>query len=246
MSLDSHCFALHVTSLNLTKLADSVCKIDKSLDAQLIHRIYSILRLKENERVILFNETHYALVLLKKISPRELILYFEEIQPHVSLDPSVTWWLPLLKKEAFEQALYTLTEMGAQSIIPIRTQKSSHKWGTSKEYDRARAIMIAAAEQSKQFLIPKLEPVQELLQCKADSEVKVFFDASGKPFIQSLKEQNISTQSIIACSGPEGDLTTDEKNYLKMQGFVFCKLTKTVLRAQQAVALGLGILRTVL
>ncbi len=50
----------------------------------------------------------------------------------------------------------------------------------------------------------------------------------------------------MAVIGPEGDLTKEEKAYLKEQGFLFCALTPTVLRAQQAVALGLGILRSYL
>ena len=53
-------------------------------------------------------------------------------------------------------------------------------------------------------------------------------------------------EPIYGSVGPEGDLTLEEKAYLKQLGFVFCALTPTVLRAQQAVALGLGVLRSYL
>lgn len=52
--------------------------------------------------------------------------------------------------------------------------------------------------------------------------------------------------AIIACAGPEGDLTYEEKMQLTEDGFAFCALTPTVLRAQQAIAIGLGAIRSYL
>ena len=42
------------------------------------------------------------------------------------------------------------------------------------------------------------------------------------------------------------DLTEQEKNLLQDQGFLFCALTPTILRAQQAVALSAGLIRSLL
>ena len=42
--------------------------------------------------------------------------------------------------------------------------------------------------------------------------------------------------------GPEGDLTMQEKDLLKERDVQFLRLTPTVLRAQQAVAVSMGIL----
>ena len=46
--------------------------------------------------------------------------------------------------------------------------------------------------------------------------------------------------------GPEGDLTHEEKQFVDDHGFIFCKLTPTIMRAHQAVAVGLGVLRSML
>lgn len=52
-------------------------------------------------------------------------------------------------------------------------------------------------------------------------------------------------QELILMVGPEGDLIP-EKKLLVHAGFTFCSLTPTVLRSVQAIALGLGMFRSVL
>ncbi len=126
--------------------------------------------------------------------------------------------LPLLKREAFESALYTLCEMGATSIQPLITQKSRTNWDSEKDFARVLTTMRAAAG------------------------TKIFFDPAGMPLKQMLSLP--MTGPLYGCVGPEGGLTPEEKEHLKALGFVFCRLTPTVLRARQAVAVGLGILRS--
>ena len=54
------------------------------------------------------------------------------------------------------------------------------------------------------------------------------------------------SNNIVLMVGPEGDLMGDEKAYLNGNGFVFCQLTPTILRAQQAVTVSVGALRSLL
>ena len=60
-----------------------------------------------------------------------------------------------------------------------------------------------------------------------------------KKLISELK----LTSKIFLLWGPEGDLTSTEKQQVLTAGFQFSKLTPTVLRASQAVAVGLGLIR---
>ncbi len=55
-----------------------------------------------------------------------------------------------------------------------------------------------------------------------------------------------NSDALVICSGPEGDLTCEEKRMLADANFLFCALTPTVLRAQQAVAVGLGSFRSLM
>lgn len=229
-----HLFAVHVAELGVA-------------DSALFHRCKNVLRLKPGQQVLLFDDNHQALATIEAYSKKAVAVSLEGKKSLACIKPEIHWLLPLLKREAFEQALYSLCEMGVTSIYPVRTSKASRQWGTEKDFARARTIMIAAAEQAKQFVIPTIHPVGELLNWQkeeSDRSTRLFFDPTGMPLKQMLESSLVGP--IYGSVGPEGDLTVEEKSYVKEQGFVFCALTPTVLRAQQAVALGLGVLRSYL
>lgn len=220
-------------------------------DPELVHRIVTILRLEKGDELVLFDAHHHCTVTLTALDGRRSVLVdIHEIHENKRLSPTIEWLLPVLKREAFEEAIYTLTELGATSIQPILTQKS-HRFWSEKEESRCRKIMIAAAEQSKQYALPQVLPIipleMWLMKAQVPATIKLFFDPQGIPLRDAfalIEQQKI--HRLIALAGPEGDLTYEEKLMVTDQGFVFCALTPTVLRAQQAVAIGLGALRSLL
>lgn len=222
------------------------------IDPELVYRIISVLRLERHDRIILFDSRHhlYATIIDAEVK-KSVTIQIQEIRENKQLKPTIHWLLPLLKREAFEEALYTLTELGAQTIQPLLTQKTVRFFAGEREMVRSQKILVAAAEQSKQFVIPLLQPIIPLdvwlLKSQHPDSAKIFFDPAGLPLgevIELIKHKK--PLEIIACAGPEGDLTYEEKAMLNDQGFVFCALTQTVLRAQQALAIGLGSLRSLL
>jgi 16S rRNA (uracil1498-N3)-methyltransferase len=224
-----HLFAVHIDKI-------------ATHDAGLFHRLNQVLRIDRGEQVILFDDTHQALATITDYRQKTVHFSLDTKVLIQRLRPEIHWLLPLLKREAFEQAIYALCEMGATSIYPIKTAKATKAWGSEKDYARARTIMIAAAEQSKQFALPVLHRITELTTWHATGE-KIFFDPEGTPLKEVLGTLK-AAGPIYGMTGPEGDLTEEEKSYLHEQGFVFCALTPTVLRAQQAISVGLGIVRS--
>lgn len=211
---------------------------------ELYHRLHTVLRLKPGEQVILFDQAEHAQATIDRYGKKMVHLTVGKKFPSMILTPEVHWFLPLLKRDAFEHSLYTLAELGATSITPVVTTKSRQKWGTDKEQVRAHTIMIAAAEQAKQFKIPELRPTIPLSEISAIGDA-LFFDPEGKPLGEVVHALS-KTTALSLMAGPEGDLTADEKNFLRDQGYLFCALTPTVLRASQAVTVGLGCIRSLL
>lgn len=72
---------------------------------------------------------------------------------------------------------------------------------------------------------------------------KIFFDPQGSK-IEVLLPEIKNAQHIILAIGPEGDLTSEEKDLIKRSGFIFATLTATILRACQAALLSAGIIRS--
>ncbi|MEX0848811.1 MAG: RsmE family RNA methyltransferase [Candidatus Dependentiae bacterium] len=218
-------------------------------DADMVRRISSILRLRPGDSLLLFDQQMHMEVVLLSLEKKKIICQIKNIKQNNIITPHITVWLPLLKREAFEHAIYSLVELGVNTIQLVSTAKEQRHWHGQKELNRLHNIMIAAAEQSKNFALPLLkEPrtLQELLLAKS-GEKSLFFDVQGKPLLEvanacALQKNN----AYIILVGPEGDLTESEKNQLRNDQFMFVHLTPTILRAQQAVAVGVGALRSLL
>ncbi len=218
-------------------------------DPDLVRRIVKVLRLSEGDTFILFDQNiHLRVQLIAFHAKRSIELKLLSRKENATLQPAISFFLPILKRDALEQAIYSLVELGATEIQLMSTQKVQRKWGGEKELDRLRTIMIAAAEQSKQYRIPALhepKPFEDIVQQIDDS--CFFFDSQGKdllPVIELIRKER--PQNISLMIGPEGDITTQEKELLKERGVQFLRLTPTILRARQAVAVSMGIFRSLL
>jgi 16S rRNA (uracil1498-N3)-methyltransferase len=217
-------------------------------NADILNRIKTILRLQIGQKLVLFDRFCSVEACIRNLTKKFLEGIIISRHMHTVVKPSVTVALPLLKREAFEQACYGLTELGITALQPLITQKIHRVWFGAKEHERLMRVMIAAAEQSKNFALPELYAPQMfndfLQQCSRFSH-KVYYDPDGQslfPLLVDLQSHK-NTANLICIVGPEGDLTVSEKEQLCHAGFVFYTLGSTVLRAVHAIQLGVGALR---
>ncbi len=222
-------------------------------DPSLLHRLITVLRLEPGRQFILFDQTRNLTCQITAVINKDYI-YVTVIEDrlHQPLAPMIHWLLPLLERDAFREAVYALTAMGATSIQPLITKKIHRAWINPKEIERLQRIMISAAEQSKQFVLPTLMPVQDI-SCLPDSvtaqksTARIFFDSTGSLSEQVIKQLWDSQPTSILCIvGPEGDLTHQEKDRVQSQNFIQCALTPTILRAETAVIVAMGMLRSLI
>ncbi len=275
---DTHSFALYIPSLsNLVKSNPHHKSLDIT-DADFLHRISSVLRLEAGEAVILFDQTMHCTATISEIIKKKLI----RVTVHALIEntvcaPEITFLLPLLKRDALETALYALTEVGVNKIQLVLTSKSQKSW-SQKDQERANKINIAAAEQSKNFAFPVIQPpipLEQALACINPKSQRIFFDPTGIPLKDFLgpsictcgatQDVYLRLHMVSDCEaivsnhgrgersvvftlaiGPEGDLTSAEKQLMQKNGFIFCVLTPTILRASQAAALSAGIIRSMI
>jgi 16S rRNA (uracil1498-N3)-methyltransferase len=257
MDNNKHIFSLFSPniSLNFTSSVNMVGELLCIKDAQLWHRIINILRLKSNEPFIVFNsKISITLSLKEKTLDTKNIIYgvVLNIQAVTPLNPKIILCVGLLKKESFESVIYYAGQMGVTEVYPILTGKINRRWWSLHEQARLYKILISACEQAKNFYVPKLhEPVlfshlenitrQELniLNICLDQE-----GASASTLVKILSGH--SDTSILLAFGPEGGFTEQEKTFLISHSFNFYSLTPTILRTQEAVAVGVGFIRSLL
>jgi RsmE family RNA methyltransferase len=245
--MNKHEFALYYPQLSDHSLTSGTIALTHK---ELVHRITTILRLQSEETVILFDKNQYAQVQLQVMSRTRIDGIILAVHKNKSAAPAITALIPLLKKDSLETLAYNLVELGVTSYQIISSQKTQRSWQGTKEQIRLDNIMIAAAEQSKNFFIPQScgqpKALQDALEDIRTSNVpytKIFFDVDGDR-MQELFVRIHNPHHFVVTVGPEGDFTTDEKLLLKQHNFMTCRLTPTVLRSWQAATLGIGVIRS--
>ncbi len=234
----AHEFALYVQMLASDIKKDDLFVLD---NPDTVHRISRVLRLDAGDCLMLFDKQRHCLVSLETIHKHAIHVRVIASALHERFASHITLLLPLVKREALEQSVYSAVELGVSHIQLMLTQKVQRTW-QDKELIRLEHIMVAAAEQSKNFLLPTIArpiPLQDILL----SDKTFFFDVQGAPYAKVLAADDLRDAYTIIV-GPEGDLTESEKFYLQQQQVSFVRLTPTILRVQQAVALAIGIVRS--
>lgn len=249
---EKHEFALFVESLS--SLVRSINPGQQFIitDESLFHRMMTVLRLRVGDTCVVFDSTMHALCAIGGfVGKKHVHMVVQTKNVTTSLRPNITFLLPLLKRDDYENALYALAEVGVNTIQLVSTKKTQGSWSGQRDKDRTMRILVAAAEQSKNYAIPEVKapvPLDVVLGTMSNKkERKIFFDPAGQAFftVMSLLAHH-KPEHVVLLIGPEGDLTVEEKKMAQQSGFIFCALTPTVIRAAQAAALGAGFVRSLL
>lgn len=226
-------------------------------DATVIHRLQHVLRAQKGEAVTLFDDTVHATCTITDYSKGRAVLTIGTVVKNVPVLPKLTVILPLLKREALDEVVYACRELGVSAIFFVSTDKSSRHSLSVSERERLERVSIAAAEQSKNFSPcvflndfkkETLPTLTELLETHKNTQNfleagKLYADPSGLVWQQIRSTFFADTKEFFVCVGPEGDMSDREKELLRSYNFTFCQLGSTILRAQQAAIVLIGIVR---
>jgi RsmE family RNA methyltransferase len=213
-------------------------------DAALINRISVILRLRIGEQLTLFNRQNHALVTIVSIGKKSITVRCETIYKNKIYSPTITALLPLLKKDDLATAIVQLVACGISAIQLLTTENTQRAWGGDAEYERLERLIIASAEQAKQFAVPLLHKPISLQDAIAQHKMLIVGDPAGLPFKEIMQKLPDTLRECAVLVGPEADFTSQEKNLLETAGALHCSLTPTVLRSYLAVTLLAGALRS--
>lgn len=247
----AHKFAFYVSGLDELmrhKVSGDYIHIK---DPDLVHRIINVLRLKKNEACTFFNQTLSVEVNVGDVLKKVLLCALVQVRVVVELIPSITFVLPVLKRENLDEALSHLAEVGINKIRLVYTDHTQRVL-LEKDIDRCRRVLIAAAEQSKYFAFPTLyapESLEKVITAYGQERpcLRLVCDPTGASFFdQILKIKEHISQDIWIAVGPEADFSAQEKRFLSDKGFIKVALTQTILRASQAASLSAGILRSLI
>ncbi len=220
------------------------------LDSDFVFRVFKVLRLRKNDQLIVFNDKQVFFCKVLDIDSQKALLFVLKQEPqqesfHLCLN------LGILKKSSFEEAVYFAVEAGVSEIQPIIADKIHHNFWSDQELARLQRIIIGAREQSKSFLPVRLlspKSLDQLFQDPSKSGINFLFDQSGTTFWKSkilfdnlAKDDKKAFFNIFI--GPEAGFSDRELSKIKENNAQVVRLTKTVLRAPEAVLLAVSLFR---
>ena len=208
-----------------------------------VHHAKNVLRLQVNEEVVIFDDkgNEYRSV-LDKLSPKSMIFKVKDKKNFI-LNPSkikITVACAIPKDSRMDEIIDKLTQLGAQRIIPLETERVIVKLDKHKKIlrqERWKKIALNASLQSQRNTLPILEPIKKIGQLLSDSgsfDLKLIPTLTGerKPLKEILKESK--SKNILVIIGPEGDFTSGELDSAKKAGCIPVSLGDLVLRVETA------------
>ena len=221
------------------------------LDKSQSHYIKNVMRVKVGDMFNIFNENDGEWrVKLKEIKKNKLIVNVEEyigIKP----EPADVWVLfAPVKKLRTDYISQKITELGAQLIWPIITERTQFK---SIKSSKILSNAIEAAEQCGLTSIPKVKKSKDLnylldnWKTIAEDRLLIFCDEniSGNPktLLKSAKKKN--KWAILI--GPEGGFSQNERNkIIKLKDSINISLGPRILRSDTAIVSALTIFHSIL
>ena len=145
----------------------------------------------------------------------------------------------LVQEQKMDLILQKLTELGVETIIPLKTERSIVKLDEirfAKKLVRWQMICKEASEQSFRNVIPNITNVMTIDDLKnIDIDTKLVCSTKEKYNIINKYVDNLrKDDNIIFVIGPEGGLSANEEDKLNSYGYKSISLGNRILRVETA------------
>lgn len=145
----------------------------------------------------------------------------------------------LVQEQKMDLILQKLTELGVETIIPLKTERSIVKLDEirfAKKLVRWQMICKEASEQSFRNVIPNITNVMTIDDLKnIDIDTKLVCSTKEKDNIINKYVDNLrKDDNIIFVIGPEGGLSANEEDKLNSFGYKSISLGNRILRVETA------------
>lgn len=207
------------------------------LDDDSGHYVRTVLRLKKDDTVILFNGKGGEYICeLGEVSRKTVLVAVKSwVDRSVESPLQVTLGLGISRGDRMDLSVQKAVELGANRITPLITERCVVQFKGEKKPQRLQhwqKIVQHAAEQSGRTVLPELTEITDLQNWAANQQgLKVFLDPYAE---KSLAELQPEDMKVTVLTGPEGGFADQERNIVKAAGFIPVRLGSRILRTETA------------
>jgi 16S rRNA (uracil1498-N3)-methyltransferase len=209
-----------------------------SLEAEPSHHIHQVLRLRAGDDIVLFNDNgdEYGATLVRLSKKQVDATVGDNLRHEPKSKLSIHLILGISRGERMDFAMQKATELGVSRITPILTERCVVKLSEKKVPDRLahwRRIVVNACEQSGRCRTPHIEkPMEYGIALSHDkSNTSILLDHRSQYTLQQVDPPETGLTILI---GPEGGLTSGERQLAIQKGFVGVRLGPRIMRTETA------------
>jgi 16S rRNA (uracil1498-N3)-methyltransferase len=209
------------------------------------HYVRTVLRLKKDAPIILFNgQGGEYLCTVSEVSRKAVLINIEQWNDRSVESPlQVTLGLGISRGDRMDLTVQKAVELGVNHITPLLTERCVVQFKGEKKPQRLlhwQKIVQHAAEQSGRTSLPALPEVETLQNWVGNQQgLKIFLDPYAEATLMDLKPEAVKTcpepsRRVTLLTGPEGGFSDQERNIAKASGFIPVRLGARILRTETA------------
>jgi 16S rRNA (uracil1498-N3)-methyltransferase len=215
------------------------------IDGDEAHHLLDVMRLKDDDRVVVFDGTGYEYAgFIKKTDPRQRKVTVEVMRtdtPAPEKMQKVTLAQAIPKKAKIEYIMEKATELGVFEIIPVITERTivrPDEAGRRNKVLRWRKIASEAAKQCGRVEVPEVGEITrftDLAERLDEYDLVLFACVTGGTLSMRKALSGFKSGKIVVFIGPEGGFTPKELEMLEGKGNCkFISLGRRVLKSDTA------------
>jgi 16S rRNA (uracil1498-N3)-methyltransferase len=217
------------------------------LDDDAAHYVRSVLRLKQDQSIVLFNgHGGEYLGRFNEVSRKTVRVEIEQfVERNVESPLTINLGLGISRGDRMDWAVQKAVELGVTQLTPLVTERCVIKFSDDKKQQRLQHwqhIAQHAAEQSGRTCCPSIGEIATLADWVSGQQgLSVFLDPYAE---QSLADLSPESARVTLLSGPEGGFSEQERQIAKTVGFVPVRMGARILRTETAVLSALTAVQT--
>ncbi len=207
------------------------------LDEENGHYVRTVLRLKKDTEIILFDgKGGEYLCTVSEVSRKSVIIAVNKwLDRSVESSLLVTLGLGISRGDRMDLTVQKAVELGVNFITPLLTERCVVQFKGEKKPQRLlhwQKIVQHATEQSGRTILPVLTEIEQLqFWVGRQNGLKVFLD----PYADlTLIDVAPIDMKVTLLTGPEGGFSAQERDIAKAAGFIPVRLGSRILRTETA------------
>ena len=214
------------------------------IDSEDVRHIKKVLRLKENEHIVVCDGKGYDYdAVISELDEKEIICTIAEKYPaQTEPDIRVTLYQGLPKASKMDYIIQKNTELGISRIVPCELNRCvvrlEDKKAAEKKTERWQKISGEAAKQSGRGVIPKVSMPMTLdaaiEKMKGEDLAIAFYECETDRTLRKILTEKKDVKTVGFMVGPEGGFDPAEIEKLRAAGIRTAGLGKRILRTETA------------